>query len=97
MNRASASRPAAHPALHYVYAWLALIILTIASYTISRFALGTLETAVAFVIAAIKAFIVLLVFMHLSEAGTSARVVASVAVAFILLLCLGIYADVGYR
>jgi cytochrome c oxidase subunit 4 len=84
-------------ALRYVLAWAALLVLTAASYGISRLDLGAAGTAVALLIAGGKACIVLLFFMHLTETSASARVAAAVAVAFIVLLCLGIYADVGFR
>lgn len=84
-------------ALRYVITWLALIVLTAVSFGVAGLDLGALGTGVALGIASVKALIVMLVFMHLAEESMSERIVAAVAVAFIVLLCLGIYADVAYR
>jgi hypothetical protein len=40
---------------------------------------------------------VLLVFMHLVEANATVRIVIGTALVFIVLLALGIVADVGFR
>jgi cytochrome c oxidase subunit 4 len=81
----------------YVLAWLALLVLTAASFGAAHAPLGSLATAVALAIASIKAAIVLLVFMHLVEASAAVRAVILTAIVFILLLVLGILADVSTR
>jgi cytochrome c oxidase subunit 4 len=81
----------------YLAAWIALLVLTALSYGAAHLALGGFGTPVALGIAGIKAMVVLLFFMHLIEASTSMRVIAAVAVLFIVFLCLGIAADVAYR
>jgi cytochrome c oxidase subunit 4 len=83
--------------MSYVLAWLALLVLTAASFGASRLSLGSLAPPVALGIAAIKAAIVLLVFMHLIEASTPVRAVLLTALVFIALLCAGIAADVATR
>lgn len=77
--------------------WLALLVLTAASFGATQLALGAAAPAVALGIATIKAVIVMLVFMHLAEASASTRVAILTAIAFILLLVFGIVADVGAR
>jgi caa(3)-type oxidase subunit IV len=49
------------------------------------------------VIAALKALGIALVFMELSRAHTTDRIVAAVAVLFVLLLCVGALGDVAFR
>ena len=83
--------------IYYVVAWLALLILTAASYGATRLDLAAAGPAVALGVATIKALIVLLVFMHLVEANATVRIVIGTALVFIVLLALGIVADVGFR
>jgi cytochrome c oxidase subunit 4 len=83
--------------MRYVLAWLALLVLTAASLGAAQLALGALAPAVALGIASVKAAIVLLVFMHLTEASVPVRVVIATALAFIVLLALGVVADVVTR
>jgi len=79
----------------YLRAWLALLALTGLSFGVDRLHLGSLSTAVALGVALIKASIVFIVFMHLDREPFPIRFVAALNVAWVLLLCLGIAADVG--
>ena len=79
----------------YLQAWLALLVLTGASFGADRLHLGALSTAIALGVALIKASIVLVVFMHLGREPFPIRFVAALNVAWVLLLCLGIAADVA--
>lgn len=81
----------------YVAAWLVLLVLTGLSYGAAQIQLGTLGVFVALGIAAIKALIVLFIFMHLIDATVSERVVIVVTALFIILIALGIVADVAAR
>jgi cytochrome c oxidase subunit 4 len=92
-----AHEPVSHPASgrRYVYAWLALLVLTVISFGIDRLHLGSVSTAIALGVALIKASVVFVVFMHLDREPFAIRFVAALNVAWVLLLCLGIAADVG--
>jgi caa(3)-type oxidase subunit IV len=79
----------------YVYAWLVLLALTATSFGIDRLHLGSVSTAIALGVALIKASIVFVVFMHLDREPFPIRFVAALNIAWVLLLCLGIAADVG--
>jgi cytochrome c oxidase subunit IV len=79
----------------YVYAWLALLVLTLVSFGIDRLHLGSVSTAIALGVALIKAGIVFVIFMHLDREPFAIRFVAALNIAWVLLLCLGIAADVG--
>lgn len=83
--------------IYYVAAWLALLVLTAVSYGASRLDLAAAGPAVALGVATIKALIVLLVFMHLTEASATVRIVIATALVYIVLLVAGIVADVGFR
>jgi caa(3)-type oxidase subunit IV len=90
----AAASAAPHSARRYVYAWLALVVLTAVSFGVDRLHLGSLSTAVALIVALAKASIVFVVFMHLDREPFAIRFVAALNVAWVLLLCLGIAADV---
>jgi cytochrome c oxidase subunit 4 len=79
----------------YVYAWLALLLLTGLSFGADHLQLGSLSLAVALAIASVKASIVFVIFMHLNREPFPIRFVAALNVAWVLLLCAGIAADVG--
>jgi cytochrome c oxidase subunit 4 len=81
----------------YVSAWLALLLLTAASFGADHLALGAWETPVALAIAVLKAGVVLLVFMHLLQEPFSVRFLAGLNLLWVLLICLGIAADVLAR
>lgn len=83
--------------IYYVVAWLALLVLTAVSHGAVRLDLATAGPAVALGVATLKALIVLLVFMHLVEASATVRIVIGTALTFIVLLTLGIVADVAVR
>ena len=79
----------------YVVAWLALLVLTGLSYGADQLHLGSLTTAIALGVALVKASIVFIVFMHLDREPFPIRFVAGLNVAWVLMLCLGIAADVA--
>jgi caa(3)-type oxidase subunit IV len=58
--------------------------------------LGT-GTAVAIAIATCKAIVIALVFMELFRAQATDRIIAVVAVLFVVLLCAGMMGDVAFR
>jgi caa(3)-type oxidase subunit IV len=64
------------------------------SFAVDRLHLGSLSTAIALAVALVKASIVFAVFMHLDREPFAIRFVAALNVAWVLLLCLGIAADV---
>lgn len=86
---------APHSGRRYVYAWLALAVLTALSFGVDQLHLGSLSTAVALAVAVVKASVVFVIFMHLDREPFPIRFVAALNVGWVLLLCLGIAADVG--
>ena len=69
--------------------------LTGLSFGVDRLHLGSVSTAIALGVALLKASIVFVVFMHLDREPFPIRFVAGLNVAWVLLLCLGIAADVA--
>jgi caa(3)-type oxidase subunit IV len=87
--------PPAPAGRRYIYAWAALLVLTAVSFGADQLHLGSISTAIALLVAVLKASIVFVVFMHLDREPFPIRFVAGLNVAWVLLLCLGIAADVG--
>ena len=81
----------------YLVALIALLLLTGVSFGLSYVPLGAAGPVIALVIAGIKVLVVGAIFMHLREAVFATRLVGVVTIFFIALLCLGIYADIGFR
>ena len=81
----------------YVVAWLALVLLTGSSYVATHLGISGVGFGVALGVAAIKASIVGFVFMHLHREYFTVRFLALVNVLWIILICLGIYSDLGAR
>jgi cytochrome c oxidase subunit 4 len=84
-------------AKHYVFVWLALVLLAAASLGLSFLHLGAFSVAVAFAIAVAKAALVVLIFMHIGRMQSSVRVVGFVCVVLFLLLLTLMAADVVTR
>jgi cytochrome c oxidase subunit 4 len=81
----------------YVAVWLALVVLATVTLFLSRAVTGGWGLVVALVIATAKALLVVAFFMHLASGRPIHRIVFTVAMAFLVLLVIGILADVGTR
>lgn len=89
----------AHPSsgMKYVLALVALLVLTGVSFGLAYVPLGAAGPVVALAIAAVKVIIVGLIFMELLTSLAATRLIPVVTVLFVILLCLGIVGDVGFR
>jgi cytochrome c oxidase subunit 4 len=81
----------------YVYSLVALLLLTGLTFGLHYIDLSWASMIVALAIATVKVAVVALVFMELSKTMIATRVVAVLAVTFVVLLCLGMLGDVGFR
>jgi len=81
----------------YVVVWIALVALATLTLFASRAVTGHWGLVVALSIATAKAVLVIAFFMHLAGGRPLHRIVFIVAIGFVLLLVLGILADVGTR
>jgi cytochrome c oxidase subunit 4 len=97
MSRAEGESRARHAGRPYVMAWFALLLLTAASYGVERLHFGRWGFATSLFIAALKASIVLIVFMHVRREPVVIRFLALLNVIYVLLICLGIAGDVAAR
>ena len=84
-------------ALGYVLVWLALVVLATVTLFASRAVTGGWGLLVAFAIASAKAALVIAFFMHLAGGRPIHRIVFITAMAFLVLLVIGILSDVGTR
>ena len=83
--------------LGYVVVWIVLVVLATVTLFASRAVTGGWGLVVAFVIATAKAALVVAFFMHLAGGRPIHRIVFAIAIGFVLLLVLGVLADVGTR
>lgn len=81
----------------YVAVWIALVVLATVTLFASRAITGGWGLVVAFAIATSKAVLVVAYFMHLASGRPIYRIVFSVAMAFLVLLVIGVLADVATR
>jgi len=88
-----------HPssAAKYVFALVALIVLTLLSLVLHYAGLGAAGTPIALSIAGIKVVIVGLIFMELLVSLAATRMIAIVTILYVALLCFGIIGDVAFR
>jgi cytochrome c oxidase subunit IV len=81
----------------YAAVWLALVVLATATLFLSRAVTGGWGLVVALAIASVKAVLVAAFFMHLARGRPTHRIVFAVAIGFLVLLVIGVLADVGTR
>lgn len=81
----------------YLVVWGALVVLATVTLLASRAVGGGWGLVIAFVVAAAKAGLVVAFFMHLASGRPIHRLIFAIAVAFLLLLVLGVLSDVGTR
>ena len=81
----------------YARTWLALIALGALSLGIAELSLGAWSVPLALLIAALKALLIGLFFMHLIRAQAVFRIAVLTAVSFIALLALLMAADIATR
>jgi caa(3)-type oxidase subunit IV len=77
-----------------VLTFVALVVLAGLSWVAAAFDAGS---GVAIAIASVKALAIALVFMELTRASPTDRVIAVVAVMFVVLICAGALTDVAFR
>ena len=74
--------------------YVALVVLAAVSWLLADVGTGIV---VALAIAATKAILIALVFMELIRAHATDRIIAAIAVLFVVLLCVGALGDVALR
>ena len=81
----------------YILVWLALIALTTVTVTVAGMDLRSFTVTVAMVIASVKAYLVLSIFMHLRSEGKTFTVFVLVALLFLLVSFILLFADYSFQ
>ena len=92
-----AERHAEHGAGRYFVVWAILLVFTGLTVLDGRQDLGAWNIWIAMAIASIKATLVVLFFMHMSEAGGANRLVFIMSFVFMAVLMLGVFGDLWTR
>ena len=74
------------PKRTYIFVWIALMILTVLTATVSTINLGQFSGPVALAIASIKALLVAMFFMHLRWSGSMMRIVVCAAIFWLAIM-----------
>ena len=87
----------AHGPGRYWVVWLILIVATYITARTGRMDLGGANLPLALAIATVKASLVVLFFMHMTEAAGANRIVFIVSLLFLLLMLAGVFGDLLTR
>jgi cytochrome c oxidase subunit IV len=85
------------PVSTYTVVWLALIVLTALTVTVSSLRLGYIAIACAIVIAAVKSGLVLMVFMNLRREDRVFKVMLGLTLLTLTIILLLTFADTALR
>ena len=80
----------------YILVWLALMILTGLTVTVAGINFGELTVTTALVIASVKSYLVLTIFMHLRVEQKAFRAFIAVALFFIIISFVLLFADYSF-
>jgi len=81
----------------YILVWIALVAFTVVTVTVAGMDLRGLTVTVAMVIASIKAYLVLSIFMHLRSEGKTFIVFVVIALLFLLISFILLFADYSFQ
>jgi cytochrome c oxidase subunit 4 len=81
----------------YFAVWFALVCGTVLTVVTGHMDLGAVNLPLALTIATIKASLVVLFFMHMTETPTANRIVFGVSIVFAIVLIIGVFGDLWTR
>ena len=87
----------AHGPGRYFVVWILLLIFTGTTVITGRMDLGDFNIVLALVIASVKAALVVLFFMHMTEAAGTNRLIFVVSVIFTIVMMTGVFGDLLTR
>ncbi len=96
-NEAPHAAEHAHGVGRYFAVWIALMTFTALTVFTGRMDLGEVNLVLAVAIATTKATLVVLFFMHMTEAPAANRIVFVVSIFFAILLIIGVFGDLWTR
>ena len=80
----------------YILVWLALMALTSITVAVAGINFGSLTVATALVIASVKTYLVLTIFMHLNSEQKVFRIFVGVAIFFLAISFILLFADYSF-
>lgn len=80
----------------YILVWLALMALTSITVAVAGINFGSITVATALIIASIKTYLVLTIFMHLRSEQKAFRIFVGVAIFFLLISFVLLFADYSF-
>jgi cytochrome c oxidase subunit 4 len=80
----------------YILVWLALMTLTVVTVAVAGINFGGITIATALVIASIKTYLVLTIFMHLRSESKTFRVFVGVALLFLIISFILLFSDYSF-
>jgi cytochrome c oxidase subunit 4 len=86
-----------HGAGRYFVVWILLLAFTATTVITGHMDLGSWNLPLAMVIATVKASLVVLFFMHMTEAPGANRLVFSVSLVFTVVMMVGVFGDLLTR
>jgi cytochrome c oxidase subunit 4 len=86
-----------HGSGRYFLVWALLLVFTATTVITGRMDLGAGNLPIALIIATIKASLVVLFFMHMTEAPGANRLVFVVSLVFSIVLLIGVFGDLWTR
>jgi cytochrome c oxidase subunit 4 len=92
-NQESKIEHSHHSYSKYILVWLGLLTLTAITVAVAGVNLGKITIATAIVIASIKSYLVLTVFMHLNAESKAFKVFVGVAIFFIIVSLALLFSD----
>ena len=87
----------AHGPGRYFVVWAALLAFTVLTVVTGHMNLGWVNLPLALTIATIKATLVVLFFMHMTEASGANRIIFVVSLVFLIVMLLGVFGDLLTR
>jgi cytochrome c oxidase subunit 4 len=80
----------------YILVWMALMVLTAVTVAVAGINFGGLTIATALIIASIKTYLVLTIFMHLRSESKTFRVFVGVALLFLIISFILLFSDYSF-
>lgn len=97
MNHQENSAEHTHSYGIYIIVWLALLAFTAITVTVAGMDIGRFTVATALIIASFKAYLVLTIFMHLRSESKAFKVFVWVALLFLIISFVLLFADYSFH
>ncbi len=81
----------------YILVWLALMTLTAVTVAVAGMDIGNFTVATALLIACVKAYLVLTIFMHLKQEGKTFFVFVLIALFFLIISFVLLFSDYSFQ